>query len=171
MMALASGSRQADSPSYLASTGPGETHDVVFTFYGETWTDAQGRACYMAGDRLLLTLLNSQAVRNLVVANPCRSAPIQLAHRLAGQRSAPRPADSPRLLIEPRRARCRDATSVRALERAHGTYDRALQRAAARVGAHQPAVITTIPFVAGFAHSVNGMNGSRGVAIKAEPGR
>jgi hypothetical protein len=150
-MALASGPRRVDSPWFLPSSGPGESHDVVFTFYGETWTDAQRRSSYMAGDRLLLTLLNSPAVRNLVVANPYRSAPIQLARRLAGERSAPFPTDSHRLLVEPRRARRRDATSVRALERAYATYDRVLHRAATRVGARQPAVITTSPFVAGFA--------------------
>ena len=54
------------------------------------------REMYMAGDRLLLTLLSSPSVRNLVVANPYRSAPIQWARRLAGQRPAPFPDDSRR---------------------------------------------------------------------------
>jgi hypothetical protein len=47
------------------------------------------------------------------------------------------------VLIERRRLRRSDHTSVRALERAYATYDRALQRTAARVGARQPAVINT----------------------------
>jgi teichuronic acid biosynthesis glycosyltransferase TuaH len=125
--------------------------DVVFTFYGETWTDAQRRAMYMAGDRLLETLLTTPAVRSLVVANPYRSAPIQWARRLAGQRRLRFPEGPDRVLIEPRRMRRGDPTSVRALERACVRYDGALERAAARVGANDPVVITTNPFVAGFA--------------------
>ena len=126
-------------------------HDVVFTFYGETWTDAQRRDMYMAGDRLLETLLNRPAVRSLVVANPYRSAPIQWARHLAGHRPAPFTDGPSRVLVEPRRMRRSDPTSVRALERACASYDRCLERAAARVGARDPVVITTNPFVAGFA--------------------
>jgi teichuronic acid biosynthesis glycosyltransferase TuaH len=151
VMAPEGGPRRVDSPSSLASAGPGGQHDIVFTFYGETWTDAQRRDMYMAGDRLLQTLLSSPRVRSLVVANPYRSAPILWARRLAGQRSAPFPDGSRRTLIEPRRVRRRDPTSVRAIERAYATYDRALQQAATRVGAREPVVITTSPFVAGFA--------------------
>jgi glycosyltransferase involved in cell wall biosynthesis len=106
---------------------------------------------YMPGDRLLVTLLNSAAIRNVLVANPYRSAPIQWARRLSGQRSAPFPDDSRRTLVEPHRLRRRDPTSIRALERAYAAYDRALEQAASRLGASHPAVITTSPFVAGFA--------------------
>jgi glycosyltransferase involved in cell wall biosynthesis len=126
-------------------------HDVVFTFYGETWTDAQHRNMYMAGDRLVETLLSSPAVRSLVIANPYRSAATQWVRRLAGQHPAPFPEAPHRVLVEPRRLRRRDPTSVRALERACAAYDRLLERAAVRVGARDPAVITTSPFVAGFA--------------------
>jgi glycosyltransferase involved in cell wall biosynthesis len=138
-------------PGAVGAASPGGGRDVVFTFYGETWTDAQDRAMYMAGDRLLLTLLDSPAVGKLVVANPYRSAPIRLARRLAGQRPAPFPDDPRRVLVEPRRLRRHDPTSVRALERVYAAYDRALERAASRLGARSPAVITTSPFVAGFA--------------------
>jgi glycosyltransferase involved in cell wall biosynthesis len=138
-------------PGAADSASPGGGRDVVFTFYGETWTDAQDREMYMAGDRLLLTLLNHPAVRKLVVANPYRSAPIQLARRLAGQRSAPFTDDLRRVLVEPRRLRRHDPISIPALERVYAAYDRALERAASRLGARRPAVITTSPFVAGFA--------------------
>ena len=47
--------------------------------------------------------------------------------------------------------RRRDPTSIRALERAYAAYDGALEGAASRLGARRPAVITTSPFVAGFA--------------------
>ena len=126
-------------------------HDVVFTFYRETWTVAQRRQMYMAGDRLLETLLVRPEVRSLVVADPYRSAPILLARRLAGERRVAFPDGRHRVLVEPRRLRRRDPTSVRALERACAAYDRQLERAAARLGARDPVVITTSPFVAGFA--------------------
>jgi teichuronic acid biosynthesis glycosyltransferase TuaH len=135
----------------LASADPGGGHDVVFTFYGETWTNAVRREMYMPGDRLLVTLLNQPTVRSLLVANPYRSAPIQWARRLAGQRPAPFPDRSNVSLVEPRRLRRRDPTSIRALERAYAAYDHALEQAASRMGACRPAVITTSPFVAGFA--------------------
>lgn len=143
------GGSSATSPGVGGSVESG--HDVVFTFYGETWADAQRREMYMAGDRLVETLVDSPAVRSLVVANPYRSAPIKVARRLAGQRPAPFRGDPWRLLVEPRRVRRRDPTSVRALERIYAAYDGVLERAAARVGARNPLVITTSPFVAGFA--------------------
>ena len=105
---------------------------------------------YMTGPRLLATLMSEPSVRRLLVANPYRSTPIQWARRLIGQRPAPFPADDGRALVEPRRLRRRDPTSVRALERVYRAYDRILEGAAAKLGADRPAVITTNPFVAGF---------------------
>jgi glycosyltransferase involved in cell wall biosynthesis len=124
--------------------------DVVFTFYQETWTDALNREMYMSGDRLLATLMEEPSVRRLLVANPYRSAPIQWARRLSGQRSAPFPANVHRAFVGPKRLRRRDPASVRALERVYRSYDRILAMAAAKLGADRPAVITTSPFVAGF---------------------
>jgi teichuronic acid biosynthesis glycosyltransferase TuaH len=134
-----------DPPDTVAS------HDVVFTFYRETWSDAVHRDMYMAGDRLVDSLLVRPDVRRLVVGNPYRSAPIQLVRRLAGQRPARFPESSDRMLVEPLRLRRDDPRSVRALERACVAYDRVLERAADEVGAEDPVVITTSPFVAGFA--------------------
>lgn len=127
------------------------SQDVVFTFYRETWSDAVRRDMYMAGDRLLDSLLVRPEVHRLVVGNPYRSAPIQLVRRLAGQRPAPFPDGPDRVLVEPLRLRRGDPTSVRALERTCAAYDRVLERAAEEVGAEDPVVITTSPFVAGFA--------------------
>jgi hypothetical protein len=62
---LEGGSRQLDSRLPTTFGGSRGQHDV-FTFYGETWTDARRRDMYMAGDRLLETLMNSPAVRSLV---------------------------------------------------------------------------------------------------------
>jgi teichuronic acid biosynthesis glycosyltransferase TuaH len=124
--------------------------DVVFTFYLESWANAAGPQMYMAGPRLLATLMSEPSVRRLLVANPYRSTPIQWARRLIGQQAVPFPADLSRALVEPRRIRRRDPTSVRALERVYSAYDRVLEAAAAKLGADRPAVITTSPFVAGF---------------------
>jgi glycosyltransferase involved in cell wall biosynthesis len=130
---------------------PVDQHDVVFTFYRETWTDAHRRGMYMAGDRLLLTLMDSPRVRTLIAADPYRSAPVRWTRALAGQRSAPFPGGPRRVLVEPRRLRRTDPTAIRDLERLYAAYDRALERAAVRAGADRPVVITTSPFVAGFA--------------------
>src|SRR6266851_4741789 len=124
--------------------------DVVFTFYLESWANAAGPQMYMAGPRLMATLMSEPSVRRLLVANPYRSTPIQWARRLSGQRPVPFPAGLRHALVEPRRYRRRDPTSVRALERVYDAYDRILEGAAAKLGAARPAVITTNPFVAGF---------------------
>ena len=137
-------------PVTTSSASANDARDVVFTFYQETWANAVGREMYMSGPRLLATLMSEPSVRRLLVANPYRSAPIQWARRLIGQRPVPFPADVRRALVEPRRLRRRDPTSVRALERVYDAYDRILEGAAAKLGADRPAVITTNPFVAGF---------------------
>src|SRR5262249_13608212 len=124
--------------------------DLVFTFYQESWANAAGSEMYMAGPRLLATLMSEPSVRRLLVANPSRSMPIPGARRLIGQPAIPFPADGDRALVEPRRIRRRDPTSVQALERVYSAYDRILKAAAAKLGADRPAVITTSPFVAGF---------------------
>src|SRR5262245_48731932 len=113
--------------------------DVVFTFYLESWANAAGREMYMAGPRLLATLMSEPSVRRLLVANPYRSTPIQWAKRLTGQQAAPFPANVNQALVEPRRIRRRDPASVQALERVYGAYDRVLEAAAAKLGADRPA--------------------------------
>ena len=127
-----------------------DARDVVFTFYQESSVNAVGREMYMSGPRLLATVMSSPSVRRLIVANPYRSTPIKWARALIGQRAIPFPTDIRTSLVEPRRLRRRDPTSVQALERVYTDYDRALERAAAQLGAVRPVVITTSSFVAGF---------------------
>jgi teichuronic acid biosynthesis glycosyltransferase TuaH len=145
--ALGTTSDQLALPSVTANP----SRDVVFTFYQETWANAVGREAYMAGPRFLASLMAEPSVRRLLVANPYRSAPTQWARRLSGRRPVPFPTSSDRALVEPRRLGRRDPTSVRALERIYQAYDRRLESAASSLGAERPAVITTNPFVAGFA--------------------
>lgn len=150
-MAIASNVPRQSQQVAASSPKASDARDVVFTFYGETWTNAVGKEKYMSGPRLLASLMMEPSVRRLVVANPYRSAPIQWARRLMGQRPAPFPSSSDRMLVEPMRLRRRDPTSVEALERVYRAYDRVLERAAEKIGADRPVVITTNPFVAGFA--------------------
>ena len=104
----------------------------------------------MAGPRLLATLMSEPSIGRLLVANPFRSTPIQWARKIMGQRPPPFPGDGRYALVEPRRIRRRDPTSVQALERAYAAYDRKLEAAAADLGFNRPVVITTNPLVAGF---------------------
>jgi teichuronic acid biosynthesis glycosyltransferase TuaH len=138
-------------PVATSSARVNGTRDLVFTFYQESWANAAGREMYMSGPRLLASLMSEPSVRRLLVANPYRSTPIQWARRLMGQAATPFPTDARRALVEPRRLRRRDPTSVRALERVYEAYDRILEGAAAKLGADRPAVLTTSPLVAGFA--------------------
>ncbi|MDW6021568.1 glycosyltransferase [Mesorhizobium sp. BAC0120] len=137
-------------PVATSSAKANNARDVVFTFYQESWRNAAGREMYMAGPRLLATLMSEPSVQRLLVANPYRSAPIQWARRLIGQYAAPFPAGATRALVEPMRLRRRDPSSVQSLERVYQAYDRVLERAAMRLGLERPAVIATSPFVAGF---------------------
>jgi glycosyltransferase involved in cell wall biosynthesis len=149
-MAVVGNSRSLERAAASSSGGANDARDVVFTFYQESWKDAIGPAMYMSGARLVATLMSEPSVRRLLVANPYRSALIQWARRLSGQRPVTFPTSVRRALIEPRRLRRRDPTSVRALERVYDAYDRVLEGAAANLGADRPVVITTSPFVAGF---------------------
>jgi glycosyltransferase involved in cell wall biosynthesis len=149
-MAEASNNWRLERLAALSSGKANDARDVVFTFNQESWKDAVGAGMYMSGARLLASLMSEPSVRRLLVANPYRSTPIQWARRLSGQRPVPFPASVRRALIEPRRLRRRDPTSVRALERVYDAYDRILESSAASLGFDRPAVITTNPFVAGF---------------------
>jgi teichuronic acid biosynthesis glycosyltransferase TuaH len=149
-MTIASNPLHHERPTALSTVKVDHSRDVVFTFYQETWANAAGREAYMAGPRLLASLMAEHSVRRLLVANPYRSAPAQWARRLSGRRPVPFPTSGEHALVEPKRLRRRDPTSVRALARVYEAYDRILEAAAARLGADRPAVITTNPFVAGF---------------------
>lgn len=149
-MTIACKSWRSEQPVLPSPAKPGDARDVIFTFYLETWANAAGTERSMPGPRLLATLMSHHSVRRLLVANPYRSAPIQLARRLTRRRRVPFPGSGNCVLVEPQRFRRRDPVSVTALEGVYADYDRVLETAAAKLGADRPAVITTNPFVAGF---------------------
>lgn len=125
--------------------------DVVFTFYTEGWAGAAKHGWYMPDSRLSLFLLESERVRRLVVASNQRSLPLLHLRRALGERTDDFPADERRHLVEPTRWRRDDPKRVGALRRTVRAYDASLRRAADRHGLEQPVVITSNPFVAGFA--------------------
>ena len=94
-VSVASNSCRLERPAASSSAKANDARDVVFTFYQETWANAVGREMYMAGPRLLATLMSEPSVRRLLVANPYRSAPIQWARRLSGRAASAFPNRRP----------------------------------------------------------------------------
>lgn len=125
--------------------------DVVFAFSYLTWAAASRRGWFGTEDRLARGLVGNQRVERLLECDRTRSLPIKLVGdplRSPGERF---PA-SPRMqLLSPVRLRRRDPRATAALERGARRYDRAMQRAAARMGMTDPVVITTNPMLAGLA--------------------
>lgn len=125
----------------------------MFTFSVETLADAQVRGMMRPPDRLLTRLLCHQRIADVLVADPFRSWPIQLAKRLAGRHQ---PSQLALLGVEeaqclsPMRLRRRDPVGLSGVERAYRRYDRCLGAAAERRSMTRPAVVTFNPFVAGF---------------------
>jgi teichuronic acid biosynthesis glycosyltransferase TuaH len=124
--------------------------DVVFTFTFETWADAVARGMARPPDRLALTLLDHPRVRRLVVADPPRNAPRQIAKRLLGRQGARFPADAEHTHVAPLTWSRVDPPAVPAIERQGRAYDRALAAAARERGMRDVAVITASPFAAGY---------------------
>lgn len=124
------------------------TRDVVFTFSYETYADAAARGMMRPPDRILQTLMSSDEVGKLLVANPFRSLASVAARGLRPADAFPERSD--RRLITPTRLARRDPTAVPAIVRTYRSYDEQLREAAARAGLTRPAIVTTNPLVAAF---------------------
>jgi glycosyltransferase involved in cell wall biosynthesis len=139
-----------DRAAAPTGTTRSEPHDLVFTFWHETWTDSVQRQ-FMTPDRLAQMLVKHPAVGKLLIANPYRMGPSQLVRKLQARHPAPLPARPYATgLVSPLRLRRKDATGEKALRATYAAYDRRLRRAAAKMGLRQPAVITTNPFYAAY---------------------
>lgn len=125
--------------------------DVIFTFSYDSWGDAVHRGMHRPPDRLVTTLLDHERISRLLVANPYRSAPVRMLRSTIGHGEAPFPASRRNGLVTPLRLQRGDPTDVPRLRQSYAGYDEALRRAAAAMGMTLPAVITTHPFIAGFA--------------------
>lgn len=124
------------------------TRDVVFTFSYETYADAAARGMMRPPDRILQTLMSSDEVGRLLVANPFRSLASIVARGLRSAESFP--AREHRRLITPTRLARRDPTGVSAIVRTYRSYDVQLRTATVRAGMTRPAIVTTNPLVAAF---------------------
>ena len=124
--------------------------DVIFTFDDITWAAAQRRGMCFPQDRVALALIDDERIRNLLICDQPRSAPVKLAKGLL-RRAEPFPASDRVGHYQPLRLRRRDPVRLSDLERYYASYGRRLQRAAERRGLERPAVITAHPFVAAFA--------------------
>jgi glycosyltransferase involved in cell wall biosynthesis len=125
--------------------------DVVFTFSTVTWQAAASRGWFATEDRFARSVMSSDRIDRLIVADHARSWPIKLARDLLDRTPVRFPADERRRHLQPLRWRRRDPTKSRAIARDLRAYDRALERAAADMGMRDPVVITTHPLLAGFA--------------------
>jgi len=124
--------------------------DVVFTFSYISWQAAARRGWFMPEDRLAQTLLGHRRVRRVLVCDLMRSLPVKVMRDLAERDAAPFPADEHARQLRPVRLRRHDPSSLRGARRAVAAYERAMRRAAARMGLREPAVITAHPLLAGF---------------------
>lgn len=123
--------------------------DVVFAFYGLSWSASMERGMHFAQDRLAARLIGENRVRRLVIANLPRSAAAWAVRRALGQEREP-PYQAHVSLCQPLRLRRRDPHQLGELRRAYARYERCVRRSAARAGLEDPAVITTNPFFAAF---------------------
>ena len=124
------------------------TRELVYTYFGITWSSAFQRQLVMPEDRLGAALAGHPAIDRLLVCDPYRSIAGRAAARLRGHADAPFPAGPDRRLHRPLRLRRSDpADPTRAVAR----YEEGVRRAAERLGLERPAVITANPLFAGLA--------------------
>ncbi|HEY2357751.1 MAG TPA: hypothetical protein VGH86_09905 [Phenylobacterium sp.] len=126
------------------------SRDVVFTFWRETWADAVRRQ-FMPPDRLAKALLAEERVGKLLVVDPFRSGPVQVARQVLGWPPTPFPSSPTAALFSPMRLRRGEAHGPRSLRRSYADYDRRLEAKARARGLEAPALITTNPFYAAYA--------------------
>ena len=124
--------------------------DAIFTFDEVTWEAAQQRGMCFTPDQVALALIDDPRVRQVLICDQPRSAPIKLV-KDALRRPALFPANERVHHYQPLRLRRRDPVRLDRLERSYATYGRRLRRVAERHGLERPVVITAHPFVAAFA--------------------
>jgi teichuronic acid biosynthesis glycosyltransferase TuaH len=132
-----------------ASAAP---RDVVLSLCFITWEDAHLRGMHFPPDRLIRALIDSPEVGRLLVVDPYRDRMRVTAKRLLGRTTDPAVDFAGTAHLQPLRlGSSEDPTSAADLERRYRDYDRAVERAADRAGLEDPVILTTNPFVAGYA--------------------
>jgi teichuronic acid biosynthesis glycosyltransferase TuaH len=132
----------------------GSGRDVVLSLCFMTWEDAYLRGMHFPPDRLIRALIDAPEVRRLLIADPFRDRVRTAAKSALGRLTDPTVDGDPERVAHLRPLRFggrENPTAIPALETLYRRYDDRLRRAAARAGLERPAVITTSPFVAGYA--------------------
>ncbi len=131
-----------------------EARDVVLSLCFVTWEDGHRRGMHFPPDRLIEALLAHPRTRRLLVVDPYRDRLRTYVKGALGRRLEPARTEDPARVRHLRPVRTRgvlDPAPVEDLERLYGGWDARVEREARRAGLERPAVITTNPFVAGFA--------------------
>jgi hypothetical protein len=130
-----------------------EPRDVVLSLCFITWEDAHLRGMHFPPDRLIRALIDAPEVRRLLVVDPYRDRLRTTAKRILGRTTDPARGEGPEVAhLQPlRRNGNEDPLAVGDLERVYADYDREVERAADAAGLERPAILTTNPFVAGYA--------------------
>jgi teichuronic acid biosynthesis glycosyltransferase TuaH len=136
------------------SSRNGHGRDVVLSLCFMTWEDAHLRGMHFPPDRLIRALIDAPQVRRLLIADPFRDRVRTVAKTALGRITDPSVDSDPSRVAHLRPLRLhgrRNPTAIPALETLYRRYDDRLRAAAERAGLERPAVITTSPFVAGYA--------------------
>jgi hypothetical protein len=129
-----------------------QPRDVVLSLCFITWEDAHLRGMHFPPDRLIRALIDAPEVGRLLVVDPYRDRMRVTAKRLLGRTTDPAKGFPDTAHLQPLRVGGgEDPTAPDELERRYRSYDRAVQRAADDAGLEDPVVLTTNPFVAGYA--------------------
>jgi hypothetical protein len=134
------------------SAVPQAPRDVVLSLCFITWEDAHRRGMHFPPDRLIRALIDAPEVGRLLVVDPYRDRIRTLAKRALGRTLDPTESFPETRHLQPLRlGHTEDPTDIAALEKHYGAYDRTMGDAARTAGLVDPVVVTTNPFVAGFA--------------------
>ena len=142
-------------PTALPAEAPAaEARDVVLSLCFVTWEDGHRRGMHFPPDRLIEALLAHPRTRRLLVVDPYRDRLRTYVKGALGRRLEPARNEDPARVRHLRPVRTRgvlDPAPVEDLERLYEAWDGRVEHEARRAGLERPAVITTNPFVAGFA--------------------
>jgi teichuronic acid biosynthesis glycosyltransferase TuaH len=142
-------------PTALPAEVPAaEARDVVLSLCFLTWEDGHRRGMHFPPDRLIEALLAHPRTRRLLVVDSYRDRLRTYAKRALGRRLDPARSEDPARVSHLRPVRIRgrtDPVPVADLEKLYGDWDARVEREVRRAGLEHPALITTNPFVAGFA--------------------
>ncbi len=131
-----------------------DARDVVLSLGFRTWEDGFRQGMHFSPDRLIEVLMEHPRARRLLVVDPYRDRLRTYAKRALGRRLDPARSEDPervRHLRPVRTGGLTDPVPVADLERLYRDWDARVALETQRAGFELPVVITTNPFVAGFA--------------------